>query len=59
MSEFQLPLDIPIVDDSILEITERFTVILEAGDDSNVELGPRSSTTVFIIDNDCKLMFAS
>ena len=53
MTETEIPLIIPLIDDNILENTESFTVILTVtGEDSNVELGPRSETRINIIDND-------
>ena len=55
-TQTQLPIEIPIVDDSILEIDESFTVILTvAGDDSNVILGPQNTARVTITDNDSEL----
>ena len=52
-NETYLTLRIPLVDDDILENTERFTVILTvAVDDINVALGPRNVTSVTILDND-------
>ena len=48
-----LTLRIPLVDDSILENTERFTVVLTvAVEDINVALGPGNVTSVTILDND-------
>ena len=48
-----LTLRIPLVDDDILENTERFTVILTiAVEDINVALGPGNVTSVTILDDD-------
>ena len=55
MTQTQIPLIIPLIDDDILENTESFTVILAVtSGDSNVELGPRNETRITIIDNDGK-----
>ena len=49
----QLPLIITIVDDSVLEETESFTVrLILTAEDINVILGPGNITRVVIRDND-------
>ena len=49
----QLPLNITIVDDSVLEETESFTVrLILTARDINVLLGPNNITRVVIHDND-------
>ena len=60
MTQTQIPLIIPLLDDDILENTESFTVILAVtSGDSNVELGPRNETRITIIDNDGEELIVS
>ena len=47
----QLQLD--IIEDSVVESTEQFSVILSTVD-ANVAIGTHEDTTVFIVDNDRK-----